>query len=162
MRKAGPDMLQGIGNHLHDAGAPTRLVFCKDNMRLSKTIASTDDRAHRTCLLSRVWECDPARRVGDGCGSRCACRSVLSVLFVHSTDTNPPSTKKQKPVCCKLKWPRTPPCRVSCECACTTLEAAGLWVHGQERRCTEYTVCRSAHGGLVTRRPTHFAVLYAL
>ena len=45
MRKAGPDMLQGIGNHLHDAGAPTRLVFCKDNMRLSKTIASTDDRA---------------------------------------------------------------------------------------------------------------------
>ena len=62
MRKAGlagpPDMLQGIGNHLHDAGAPTRLVFCKDNMRLSKTIASTDDRAHRTCLLSRVWECD--------------------------------------------------------------------------------------------------------
>ena len=145
MRKAGPDMLQGIGNHLHDAGAPTRLVFCKDNMRLSKQLRRQTTE-HTALVSCRGCGSATARRVGDGCGSRCACRSVLSVLFVHSTDTNPPSTKKLKPVCCKLKWPRTPPCRVSCECACTTLEAAGLWVHGQERRCTEYTVCRSAHG----------------
>ena len=52
-----------------------------------------------------------------------------------------------------VKWPRTyaPVSRVSCECACATLEAAGLTTQGGTGRsvaCTESTrgACRSAHG----------------